>query len=194
MDKIAVLDFGGQYAHLVANRVRRIGVYSEILDPETPAKELLAYKGIILSGGPSSVNDPKSPQIDPGIYELGIPILGMCYGQQVTAHTLGGRVDKGHVREYGHATANFKKTEGVFEGLEDYETVWMSHFDQVVEVPDGFEIVASTEDCPISAMANYEKNIYCMQFHPEVTHTPCGKKIMENFVALTNAKRDRTYT
>lgn len=190
MDKIAVLDFGGQYAHLVANRVRRLGVFSEILDPETPANKLREYKGIILSGGPSSVNDPSSPQIDPGVFELGIPILGMCYGHQVTAHNLGGIVEKGQVREYGHATANFKEKKGAFEGIQDSETVWMSHFDQVTKVPAGFEIVASTEDCPIAAMADYKRNIYCLQFHPEVSHTPCGSQIMDNFVNITNAKRD----
>lgn len=190
MDKIAVLDFGGQYAHLVANRVRRLGVFSEILDPETPVEKLKEFKGFILSGGPSSVNNHTSPQIDKAIYDLGVPILGMCYGQQVTAHALGGTVEKGHVREYGHATANFVHKKAIFEGLQDSESVWMSHFDQVTVAPEGFEIVASTKDCPIAAMANYERNIYCVQFHPEVTHTPCGPQIMEKFVELTGAKRE----
>ncbi|MBI4975679.1 glutamine-hydrolyzing GMP synthase [Candidatus Peregrinibacteria bacterium] len=190
MNKIAVLDFGGQYAHLIANRIRRLGVYTEILDPEVLYEKLLDYKGIVLSGGPSSVIDPKSIKCDKRVFELGVPILGICYGHQLAAYLLGGEVEKGNVREYGKANVHFLDRKGIFEGVEDYETVWMSHFDQVVKLPDGFEVVASTDDCPIAAMTNYEKNIYCMQFHPEVTHTPCGKMILENFVNITDSKRE----
>ncbi len=190
MDKIAVLDFGGQYAHLIANRIRRLGVYSEIFDGETPASKLLDYKGIILSGGPSSVREKNATKCDLGIFELGVPILGICYGHQLIAYSLGGEVEKGAVREYGPATVNFSETKSIFEGQSDIEQVWMSHFDQVMKVPDDFFVVGSTEDCPIAAMANYEKNIFGIQFHAEVTHTPNGKLILENFVNLTNAKRE----
>ena len=190
MDKIAVLDFGGQYAHLIANRIRRLGVYSEILDGATETKKLVGFSGIILSGGPASVSAPDSVKCDAGIFEMGIPILGICYGHQLTAYCLGGEVEKGKVREYGSAVVHFEKKEGVFENVEDDEDVWMSHFDQVVKMPEGFDLVASTDDCPIAAMANLEKNIFCLQFHPEVTHTPCGMKILESFVELTGAKRE----
>lgn len=190
MDKIAVLDFGGQYAHLIANRVRRFGVYSEILDGDVPASELTEYKGIILSGGPASIKAKDSVKCDVGIFELGVPILGICYGHQLTAFSLGGEVDSGKVREYGPATVTFKNKSGIFEGIEDDEVVWMSHFDQVSSVPEGFETVGSTEDTSIAAMADFKKNIFCMQFHPEVTHTPCGKIILDNFVNLTGAKRE----
>ncbi len=185
-----MLDFGGQYAHLIANRVRRLGVYSEILDGNTKADELTDYKGIILSGGPSSVKKEGSPQCDPAILNTGIPVLGLCYGHQLIALNLKGEVDKGQVREYGHAKARFLAHKGVFEGLQDEEDVWMSHFDQVVKAPEGFTVFASTKDCPIAAMGNEEKKIYSMQFHPEVTHTPCGMTILENFILLTRTKRE----
>ncbi|MEK7085656.1 MAG: glutamine-hydrolyzing GMP synthase [Patescibacteria group bacterium] len=190
MDKIAVLDFGGQYAHLIANRIRRLGVYSEILDGAVPARELAGFSGLIMSGGPASVSAPDSVKCDPGIFELGIPILGICYGHQLTAYNLGGEVDKGDVREYGSAVVKFAQRKGIFEDVQEEENVWMSHFDQVTKMPEGFEVVASTEDCPIAAMADYRRNIYCVQFHPEVTHTPCGMGILENFVELTGAKRE----
>ncbi len=190
MDKIAVLDFGGQYAHLIANRIRRIGVYTEILDGGTKAKDMAGYSGLIMSGGPASVSAQGSLKCDPGIFELGIPILGICYGHQLTAYILGGEVAKGKVREYGSATVKFSAKKVIFKDVSDKENAWMSHFDQVTKMPEGFEVVASTEDCPIAAMADYKRNIYCVQFHPEVTHTPCGMKILENFVELTGAKRD----
>lgn len=189
MDKIAVLDFGGQYAHLIANRVRRLGVFSEILDGSVSASELVSYKGIILSGGPSSVRDEKSLTCDLGIFDLDVPVLGICYGHQVIAANLGGHVEQGKVREYGSATVNFSEKKKIFEGLNNSEDVWMSHFDQVVDVPEGFSVVGATSHCPIAAMADYKRDIYGVQFHPEVTHTPCGKMILENFVALTGAKR-----
>lgn len=189
MDKIAVLDFGGQYAHLIANKIRRLGVYTEILDGDVEYEKLLDFKGIILSGGPASVREEGSVRCDKRVFEIGVPILGICYGHQLTAYSLGGDVEKGHVREYGHANVSFKEKKKVFETLEDVETVWMSHFDQVVKEPEGFDVVASSEDCPIAAMVNYDKNIYTLQFHPEVTHTPCGMKILENFVDITLAQR-----
>ena len=190
MDKIAVLDFGGQYAHLIANRIRRMGVYSEIFDGEVEPNKLLDFKGVILSGGPASVQAETSPKCDARIFELGVPILGICYGHQLMAMTLGGEVEHGEVREYGPAEVNFLKKGGIFEGVEDVEPVWMSHFDQVVELPDGFELIGKTDDCPIAAMANFGQNLFGVQFHPEVTHTPCGQKILENFIQLTDAKRE----
>ena len=190
MDKIAVLDFGGQYAHLIANRIRRLGVYSEILDGAVDAKKLVEFSGIILSGGPASVMAPDSVKCDLGIFEMGIPILAICYGHQLVAYSLGGEVEKGQVREYGSAVVHFEKREGVFEDVDEDENVWMSHFDQVARMPEGFELIASTDDCPIAAMANFKKNIFCLQFHPEVTHTPCGMKVLESFVEITGAKRE----
>lgn len=190
MDKIAILDFGGQYAHLIANRVRRLGVYSEIFDGETPASQLAGYKGLILSGGPASVNAPGSASCDLGIFNLGVPILAICYGHQLVGKVLGGEVEKGRVREYGKAQVKFSERKGILEDLDSEETVWMSHFDQVVKVPEGFKVVGETEDCPIAAMVDYEKDIYCLQFHPEVTHSPGGMKILSSFVDLTGAKRD----
>ncbi|MEK7547316.1 MAG: glutamine-hydrolyzing GMP synthase [Patescibacteria group bacterium] len=190
MDKIAVLDFGGQYAHLIANRVRRLGVYSEILEGSIDAKNLSDYKGLILSGGPASVLALDSLKCDQNIFNLGIPILGICYGHQLAAAILGGEVDKGVTREYGSANVKFLERKSIFEGVDEYEPVWMSHFDQVIKAPEGFEVVAATEDCPISAMADYKRNIFCVQFHPEVTHTPCGNTILGNFVNLTNAKHE----
>ncbi len=190
MDKIAILDFGGQYAHLIGNRIRRLGVYTEILDGDTLMKDLIGYKGIILSGGPASVGHKDSPKCDPAIFDLNVPVLGICYGHQLMALTLGGRIDAGKVSEYGHAHVSFEEKKDVFVGVEDSEDVWMSHFDQVVTMPDGFDLVASTDDCPIAAMADYERLYYSLQFHPEVTHTACGKIILENFVNLTHAKRE----
>jgi len=190
MDKIAVLDFGGQYAHLIANRVRRLGVYSEILDGTTKAYMLENYKGIVFSGGPASVKAADSVKCDPKVFELGIPVLGICYGHQLMGYLCGGDVEKGGVREYGPATIKFSKRESIFKGIKEEEPVWMSHFDQVVTLPEGFELIGSSADCKIAAMMNVEKKLFGVQFHPEVTHTPCGMTILENFVALTGAKRE----
>lgn len=189
-DKIAVLDFGGQYAHLIANRVRRLGVYSEILDNETPAEKLKAYKGIILSGGPDSVNDPKAPKCDPAIFKLPIPILAICYGHQLMAHMTGGRVEKGKTKEYGFASLKVSKAKGIFKDFTKSSRVWMSHFDTVQKMPKGFEIIGSTEDCPMAAVADFERNYYGIQFHAEVTHTEQGQKLLDNFLNLCGAKRD----
>ncbi|MBL4694885.1 glutamine-hydrolyzing GMP synthase [Candidatus Gracilibacteria bacterium] len=190
MDKIAVLDFGGQYANLIANKIRRMGVFTEIHDGDCSVDELRDYKGIVLSGGPASVSGPDALVCDARLFELGVPVLGICYGHQLMAHTLGGVVEKGHVMEYGQAEVNISDRTDLFEGLKESETVWMSHFDQVSKVPEGFEIVASTEDCPIAATKDTKRNFYSIQFHCEVTHTPCGRQILENFVQITGAKRE----
>ncbi len=189
-DKIAVLDFGGQYAHLIANRVRRLGVYSEILNNDTPAGKLSEYKGIILSGGPDSVNDPDAPKCDPAIFELPIPILAICYGHQLMQHTMGGRVDKGKTKEYGFASLEATKNEGILKNFPASSRVWMSHFDMVQDMAEGFEIIGETEDCPTAAIANFEKNYYGIQFHMEVTHTEEGQKLLDNFLNLCKVNRD----
>ncbi len=191
MDKIAVLDFGGQYAHLIANRVRRLNVYSEILDPETRAEDLKGYKGIIFSGGPESVYDANSPKADDAILDLGVPILGICYGHQLLAHMQGAEVKhEPDSREYGLAEVEVKKAEGLFAGLDSKEQVWMSHGDSVMELPPGYEVIGSTRSGEWAALANFEKNFYGTQFHLEVTHTEHGMKMLENFLDLCQVKRE----
>jgi len=180
--QIVVVDFGAQYAHLIARRVRQLGVYSEIVLPEEPIKELQDCKGIILSGGPSSVYEEGAPKFDKAVFEIGKPILGLCYGQQVMAQALGGKVEKGNVREFGTAELEILEKKGIFEGLEEKETVWMSHGDKVAELPRGFEVIGRTQDCENAAVADREKGFFGLQFHPEVTHTPNGMKVLENFV------------
>ncbi len=189
-NKIAVLDFGGQYAHLIANRVRRLGVYSEILDNETPASQLAEYKGIILSGGPDSVNDVNAPKCDPAIFQLSVPILAICYGHQLMQSTLGGSVDKGEVREYGLAELNVEKKSGIFKDFSNHSRVWMSHFDMVKNMAEGFESIGTTEDCPTAAIANFHKNYYGIQFHMEVTHTEEGQKLLNNFLNICKVEKD----
>ncbi len=188
--KIAVLDFGGQYAHLIANRVRRLGVYSEILDNETPVDQLKKYKGIILSGGPMSVNYESAPKCDPRIFELGVPILGICYGHQLMQHMLHGVVVPGRTQEYGLAELEVLNPIGILEGIKSPSRVWMSHFDVVKELAEGFEIIGSTPDCPTTALANINKNFYGIQFHTEVTHTEEGMKILDNFLNICQVSRD----
>jgi GMP synthase (glutamine-hydrolysing) len=191
MNKIAILDFGSQFAHLLANRVRRLGVYSELLDAETPASELKDFVGIIISGGPASVNDPNSPKLDPAIFELGIPILGVCFGHQIIMHTLGGRVQKGEVGEYGLTQFTVNRAEGILEKLEPktYQ-VYASHFDTVAELPPGFETLGGTPEDPFSATINVERKIYTLQFHPEVAHSEGGMEILDSFVEATGAERN----
>jgi len=189
MNAIAVLDFGGQYAHLIANRIRRLGVYSEIVDNEITAEELKKYKGIILSGGPDSVNDPQAPQCDPAIFQLDRPILAICYGHQLMQKAMGGQVDKGQTREYGKAQLHVKKNEGILTNISDSQ-VWMSHFDVVKSLADGFEVVGSTSDCETAAVANLEKKYYGIQFHAEVTHTEAGMTLLSNFLDLCQVERD----
>jgi len=181
---IAILDFGSQYSQLIARRVREQHVYSELMRFDTSAEELQKRKpsGIILSGGPSSVFEEGAPLGDPAIYELGIPILGICYGMQMTANMLGGKVQPGESREYGHAAIDVLDHRTLFKDLDDSLTVWMSHGDQVKLMPDGFYAVASTPTCPVAAMGNDERRIYGLQFHPEVVHTPMGTDILRRFV------------
>ncbi len=179
--KIIVLDFGGQYAHLLARRVRELNVYSELMLPTAPASELKKAAGIILSGGPSSVYDSDAPKFNPEIFTLGIPVLGLCYGQQLIGQEMGGKVEPGAVKEYGSATLSPSGGK-LFEGVPKKFTVWMSHGDKVSVLPTGFTGTASTADCENAAIANDSKKIYGLQFHPEVTHTQNGMKILSNFV------------
>ncbi|MBN1376869.1 glutamine-hydrolyzing GMP synthase [Candidatus Woesearchaeota archaeon] len=182
MDKIIVIDFGGQYAHLIANRLRRLGFLGEIVQNNEPIINLKNkdIKGIILSGGPSSVYEQESPKISKEIFNLNIPLLGICYGHQLITYMLNGKVNKGSIKEYGQALVKLKPSR-LFKGLGKKETVWMSHGDLVEDLPEGFDIIASSDYCKIAAVENTEKKIYGLQFHPEVTHTPNGMKILENF-------------
>ena len=181
---IAVLDFGSQYSHLIARRIREQKVYSELIRFDTPAKELAKRKpsGVILSGGPSSVFEKGAPVCDPAIYKLGIPILGICYGMQLTAKLLGGLVKHYKEREYGHMQLSIAKDEELFKDLPATIKVWMSHGDQVHSLPQGFKIAAETYNCPIAAMSCSSRHIYGVQFHPEVVHTQYGTEILKRFV------------
>jgi len=182
-DWIAILDFGSQYSQLIARRIREQHVYSELIRFDTPASELAERKpaGIILSGGPSSVSDQGAPLGDPGLYELGVPVLGICYGMQMTANLLGGRVKPGEAREYGHARIDVLDHDVLFKELPSSIEVWMSHGDQVDEMPGGFRALAGTDTCPVAAMADTDRRIYGLQFHPEVVHTPQGIEILRRF-------------
>ena len=180
--QVVVVDFGAQYANLIARRVRQLGVYCEIALPEEPLESLLQCKGIILSGGPASVYEKNAPAVSEKIFSLGKPVLGLCYGHQLMAQLLGGKVEKGKIREYGAAELEIKNKAAIFSGLGKKENVWMSHGDKVSALPKGFEAIASTADCGNAAVADFERNFFGLQFHPEVTHTAKGMKIFENFV------------
>jgi len=183
-DWIAILDFGSQYSQLIARRVREQHVYSEIIRFDTTAAELAKRNpsGIILSGGPASVFEEGAPQCDPALFDLGIPVLGICYGMQITARTLGGAVKPGHAREYGSARISVVADKPLFGGLPSEIEVWMSHGDQVEKMPQGFHVLAATDTCPVAATGNDDRKIYGLQFHPEVVHTPKGTAILRHFV------------
>jgi GMP synthase (glutamine-hydrolysing) len=187
---IVILDFGGQYAHLIANRVRRLGAFSEIHEPEVAVEDLKEAAGIILSGGPQSVYDENAPKTDPKIFELGIPVLGICYGHQWMAHTLGGKVKEGKTKEYGYSEVQATEiNHGLLRDLQVAFSVWMSHGDEVSKVPEGFTKTATSDDCAIAAMAHDEKKFFGLQFHPEVTHTEHGMEMLQNFVDTCHAAR-----
>jgi len=181
---IPILDFGAQYAQLIARRVREQGVYSELVRPDIPAAELrkLNPKGIILSGGPSSVYEPNAPRCDPEIFNLGVPILGICYGMQHAVHVLGGEVKPARAREYGRAKLTVTSQDALIHGLPHETTVWMSHGDQVHELPKEFVALATTPTCPYAAAKHATRPFYGVQFHPEVTNTPRGEQIFRNFL------------
>lgn len=183
-DLVLVIDFGGQYNQLIARRVREFGVYCEIVPYNYGIEKIKDKnpKGIIFTGGPNSVYGKDTPQIEKEVFELGVPVLGICYGQQLMSHLLGGRVDTAPVREYGKSHVNLDNSSKLFKGIEKEEVCWMSHTDYVAEAPAGFKIIAHTDVCPVAAIANEEKKLYGVQFHPEVEHTPFGKDMLRNFV------------
>jgi GMP synthase (glutamine-hydrolysing) len=180
--QITVLDAGGQYCHLIARKIRDLGVYAEVRPSETPASELRNRAGLIISGGPDSVYESDSARIDPAILSSASAVLGICYGQQLMAYNLGGHVRKGDKGEYGLAVLHPLKPHPLFKGLNGDSQVWMNHRDQVESVPPGFEILAGTETCSIAAMAHSDRPLLSVQFHPEVVHTTEGRQILSNFV------------
>ncbi len=180
--QITVLDAGGQYCHLIARKIRDLGVYADVRPSDTPASELRGRKGLIISGGPDSVYESDSSRIDSAILSQGSAVLGICYGQQLMAHELGGHVRKGNKGEYGLAVLERTKPHTLFADLNGDSQVWMNHRDQVESVPDGFDVLAKTSTCAVAAMAHRERPLMAVQFHPEVVHTPQGHKILSNFV------------
>lgn len=181
---VLVVDYGGQYNQLIARRVRDLGVYAELISCRTEAEEIRKKGpiGIILTGGPSSVNAPDAPGLPDGILELGIPILGICYGAQIIAKTLGGTVESSDKREYGAAEVHFDTGSPLFSGMRGASVCWMSHSDHVTNVPERFETTASTENIPVAAFEDDQNGIYAVQFHPEVTNTDQGEMVLKNFL------------
>ncbi len=188
LQRIIILDFGGQYKQLIARRVRECGVYCEIHPYKTPLDKLLAMDpmGIILTGGPASVYDPASPTYGKELFEAGIPVLGICYGSQLMAYRCGGSVETAPVSEYGHTSVKVDRSSALFSDVATEEqpetTVWMSHTDYIAQVPAGFRITAHTDHCPCAAMENAEQKLYAVQFHPEVVHSVEGMKMLRHFV------------
>ena len=183
-ETVIVIDFGGQYNQLVARRVRECNVYCEIYSYKTGIEQIKAMnpKGIILTGGPNSCYEADSPTYTRELFELGIPVLGLCYGAQLMMHILGGKVEKAAVREYGKTDVTVDTDSPLFTDVSKETVCWMSHFDYISKVAPGFEIVASTKDCPVAAAQNPKDKLYAIQFHPEVLHTVEGTKMLSNFV------------
>jgi len=188
--QITVLDTGGQYTHLIARKVRELGVYADVQPSDLPAEQLRSSKGIIISGGPASVYEPGCPDIDPIVLRAGVPVLGICYGHQLLAHHLGGKVQKGERGEYGLAHLTITSDDALWNGVRESQ-IWMSHRDSVAAVPAGFRVTASTSTSAIAAMSSPERKLFGVQFHPEVVHTHAGKQILENFIfRVCGATRD----
>ena len=187
-DAILVLDFGGQYCNLIARRIREHSVYSEIVPCDITTEEIeemnktMNVKGMILSGGPWSVYQEGAPKFDPKILNMGIPILGLCYGHQMIAYFSDGKVEPGSKREYGIAYVTINKPVGILKGLGPKEKVWMSHGDTVYDLPEDYEMLAFTESCPVAAYRHKTQQIYGFQWHPEVVHTENGTKMLRNFI------------
>ena len=183
-ETVIVIDFGGQYNQLVARRVRECNVYCEIYSYKTDIEKIKALnpKGIILTGGPNSCYEADSPTYAKELFELGIPVLGLCYGAQLMMHILGGKVEKASVREYGKTKVMVENEKPLFKGVEPTTICWMSHFDSITKIAPGFEITAHSADCPVAAAENVAQNLYAIQFHPEVLHTQDGTKMLSNFV------------
>ncbi|WP_312124872.1 glutamine-hydrolyzing GMP synthase [Brevundimonas sp.] len=185
--KVLIVDFGSQVTQLIARRLRELNVYCEIhpYTKATAALEAMQPQAIIFSGGPSSTTEENSPRVDHKVFEYGAPIFGICYGEQLICAELGGKVESGHHREFGRADISIVKDSPLFEGIAgagEQEPVWMSHGDRVTAIPEGFEVIATSEGAPYAAIANTEKKIYAVQFHPEVAHTPRGAQLLKNFV------------
>jgi len=200
-DKILILDFGSQVTQLIARRVREAHVLSEIHPHDVSDEFIREFKptGIILSGGPNSVTESDTPRAPQAVFEAGVPVLGICYGMQTMAEQLGGKVETGHLREFGYAEVRARNHTSFLDGIQDFSTseghgmlkVWMSHGDKVLEMPAGFQLMASTESCPIAAMADEARHFYGLQWHPEVTHTVQGRAMLERFVLkICGAKPD----
>jgi GMP synthase (glutamine-hydrolysing) len=195
VDTIAVLDFGGQYTQLIARRIRDLGVYSEIFPCTKPPASLLTggYKGIVLSGGPNSVYDTDAPLPAKEIFDAGVPVLGICYGMQAMGYLLGGDVVPSDRREYGKAGVQLTGQNRLLDGVKPEDagrvTVWMSHGDSVLKPPPGFVALGATTNCPVAAMADDARKLYAVQFHPEVVHTPQGRRVFENFLDICGASR-----
>jgi len=193
IDTVLVLDFGSQYTQLIARRIRESNVYSEILPwdiDENKIKDINPV-GIILSGGPESVTQSFTPRIPQIVFDLDIPLLGICYGMQTLAEQMGGQVISSSHKEFGHAELNIESESKIFDGIGDKLNVWMSHGDQVQDLPDNFNLIASTTNAPIAAMQHESKDIFALQFHPEVTHTNDGHVILNNFIFnVCSAKQD----
>ncbi len=188
---IVIIDFGSQTTHLISRRLKELGVAATIVSPEEALEKIKHLKpnGIILSGGPASVYEQGAPTVDAKIYDVGIPILGICYGFQLAAHQLGGKVISGR-KEYGPAQLRIKNKESrIMEGLPEESTIWMSHGDEIIEVPKSFTLVGSTSHVPFAAAEDTAKKLYMIQFHPEVEHTQYGSKILENFIAICGSER-----
>lgn len=189
--KIAVVDFGGQYAHLIASRIRRLGAYTEILSNEEPISNYQKYSGIILSGGPESVYEPNSPTVTTRIFDLGIPILGICYGHQLIMKLLGGVVERSGTGEYGPASLQLHGTNGnsILKNFVGGEQVWMNHADEVVKLPEGFSKIAFSKDCGYAVVANSSKKIFGIQFHAEVSHSEKGSVLLDNFIQICGVSK-----
>ena len=194
-EKVIVIDFGGQYNQLVARRVRECNVYCEIYSYKTDLAQIKAMnpKGIILTGGPNSCYEDGAPTCTKELFELGVPVLGLCYGAQLMQHVLGGKVEKAPVREYGKTETFVDKSSALFSDVSEKTIVWMSHFDYISQIAPGFKIVAHTADCPVAAAECTEKNLYAIQFHPEVLHTQEGTKMLHNLSLIHISEPTRPY-
>ncbi len=194
-DKIAILDFGGQYTQLIARRIREMSVYSEIISCGEPVETVLrgGYRGIVLSGGPSSVYEDAAPLPAKALFDAGVPVLGICYGMQAMGYLLGGHVIPSERREYGPAEVTLKGESPLLRGVKPEHdgrlSVWMSHGDSVMRPPKGFTSLGATTNCPVAAMADDARKLYAVQFHPEVAHTPQGMTILANFLEICGARR-----
>ncbi len=194
MDKIIVLDFGSQYSHLICRRIREFSVYSELVPYNISLEELkkMNPKGIVFSGGPASVYNKDSPQPSSGIFEIGLPVLGICYGHQLIVNKFGGKVKRSH-KEYGSSVLNIDNDSDLLSGMGKSTRAWMSHGDAAESLPEGFNVIGHTENSFAAAIANRQKTVYGIQFHPEVIHTENGTQVLKNFVLnICKAKQDWT--